>query len=75
MADKSMNDLVANSVDDTAAEPGPDTRTVMDVDGDAFSIRDGQLIFANPDSMRGDPKLYRVVTRIPWLYGRYILCD
>jgi hypothetical protein len=59
LRDEYVTNTAAGAVDGTAAEPGPGgNRHVTDTDGDALSISDGALAFANPNDAWHDPGVY-----------------
>ena len=63
LRDEFTTDLAAGSVNGTAAEPGPGTRTVTDTNG-KVTLAGGAASFATGGSAAGDPGLwYDAVTR------------
>ena len=58
LRDEFTDTLAAGLVNGTSATPGPGTRTVVDMDGDALSIGSGVASFANPNNMYGNPGLW-----------------
>ncbi|HUW11159.1 MAG TPA: hypothetical protein VM537_15625, partial [Anaerolineae bacterium] len=64
LRDEFRIDAAAGAVNGTPATPGPGTRTAVDTGGDALSIASGNMAFANPNNVAGDPGLwYGAITR------------
>jgi hypothetical protein len=71
LRDDFIDTVAAGSVNGTPAVPGPGTRVVEDLDGDAISVGSGALNWANPNGNATDQNVhYGAITR---LAGRMLL--
>jgi len=57
LRDEFWDDRAAGDIDGTLATDGVNTRTVVDTDGDAMYTSGGELIFANPNGIWGNPRI------------------